>query len=175
MNKRKARLMRIFDDSDSSTEADPYQDDDGDYGSDKKSSKTTTKGQSNLASTSTQKPVTSDPSSDEDDTKSGGSDHTLRTVNIPSPQTPTLSRFQEEGYDSNSSEEIFPLAKRLKLVKSPITTVPTVNPSLNEVTQLKPETTASSQYVASFTNLDNQASHNISQNEVWFVDFITNF
>lgn len=198
MDKRKIRPLSIFDDSDTSNEPDPYQDDDGEYGSDKdfdpqgstsgsessysknyrqKSTKTT-KGQSNLVGISTRKPesnVTSDPSSDEDDTKSVESDHSLCPANTPSPpRTPTTtSRFQEEvaGYESNSSEEIFPLAKRLKLVKSPITTVPTVNQGPNEVIEeghipLEPEIIENLvQTSPRGTTQDILSSHNISQNE----------
>ncbi|XP_026741630.1 uncharacterized protein LOC113503746 [Trichoplusia ni] len=156
MDKRKRSLMKIFEDSDDSTEADPFQDRDGDFGSDKdfdpqgdttgsessrifyrqKSSKPAPKHHSKSIGISTRQPNTncsSDSSDDDSDTPSTKSDCTQRSMDTPSPQTTTQSRIQEADIenDSSSSDEIFPLAKRLKLFKAS-----TVTDSQNEIQEI---------------------------------------
>lgn len=147
--------MKIFEDSDDSTEADPFQDRDGDFGSDKdfdpqgdtsgsessrifyrqKSSKPAAKLHSKSVGISTRQPSTdfsSDSSDDDSDTPSTKSDCTQRSMDTPSPQTTTQSRIQEADIenDSSSSDQIFPLAKRLKLFKAS-----TVTESHDEIIQ----------------------------------------
>lgn len=130
MDKRKRNVMRIFDDSDDSTEADPFQDRDGDFGSDKdfdpqgdtsgsESSRICYRQKS--SKTSAQKPNTDTYDASDGDSETTKSDCTRRSINTPSPQSSTQLRTQELGtnYESSSSEEIFPLAKRLKLSKGP--------------------------------------------------------
>ncbi|CAK1580896.1 unnamed protein product [Parnassius mnemosyne] len=167
--------MRIFEDSDSSTAVDPFQDDDGDYGSDKnydpcgdtsgssfhiinyRPKSTKTKLQSKTVGDSSQRPNTdssSESSSDEGDavrhlrqsSSSSETNWSQSSMNKSSNQSSILNRNVEtpyqlytqedgSGYDSSTSEEIFPLAKRLKLASAPTMVPPVVAESYNEIIQ----------------------------------------